>query len=114
MLPKVSFIDQEGDENGSVMLSRFGKQTTKNYGIFRAPDPIRQHARYITKIANADPTNYDKEKEMEEEKKKENMVLNNSLQPKTDIDGFIKRMNQQKAQVFTQKQVPAAKLPKQN
>ena len=108
MLPKASFVDfKDSDENGSSMLSRAGKLTTKNNMIFTAPDPMKQHARYTAAIANSDPTNYDKEKEMAEEKKKENMLLNNGLQPKTDIEGFIKRMNQQKAQIFTQKITPA-------
>ena len=40
MLPKVSFTDDEKAENGSKMLSRFGKQTHYSYPIFRGIDPI--------------------------------------------------------------------------
>ena len=39
-LPKASFTDDKMDDNGSHMLSRFGKQTTFNYPIFRGIDPI--------------------------------------------------------------------------
>ena len=43
MLPKVSFTDDEKAENGSKMLSRFGKMTTSNYPIMKAIDPVLQH-----------------------------------------------------------------------
>lgn len=47
MLPKVSFTDDRKEENGSKMLSRFGKMTTYNYPIFRGPDPVTTHSRFV-------------------------------------------------------------------
>ena len=46
-LPKVSFTDDKKEENGSKMLSRFGKQTNYNYPIFRALDPVEQHEAHM-------------------------------------------------------------------
>ena len=47
MLPKVSFTDDQKDENGSKMLSRMGKMTRYNYPVFYGADPITLHQRYL-------------------------------------------------------------------
>jgi hypothetical protein len=54
-LPKVSFTDDSMEENGSRMLSRFGKQTTFNYPIFRGVDPLEQHALRMSQLMRRDP-----------------------------------------------------------
>ena len=48
MLPKVSFTDDEKDENGSKMLSRMGKMTRYNYPVFYGIDPISLHEKFLT------------------------------------------------------------------
>ena len=57
MLPKVSFTDNQKEENGSKMLSRFGKMTTFNYPIFRGNDPITQHTEFLANIEKKNPLN---------------------------------------------------------
>ena len=47
MLPKVSFTDDEKDENGSKMLSRMGKMTRYNYPVFYGIDPIGLHEKFL-------------------------------------------------------------------
>lgn len=47
MLPKVSFTDDDKDENGSKMLSRFGKMTRFNYPVLYGNDPVALHASYL-------------------------------------------------------------------
>ena len=51
MLPKVSFTDDNKDENGSKMLSRMGKMTRYNYPVFYGADPVALHQRYLSNIA---------------------------------------------------------------
>ena len=50
MLPKVSFTDEEKDENGSKMLSRMGKMTRYNYPVFYGVDPISVHQKYLQAV----------------------------------------------------------------
>ena len=47
MLPKVSFTDDAKEENGSKMLSRFGKMTRYNSPMFYGADPITQHVQFL-------------------------------------------------------------------
>ena len=93
MLPKVSFTDNQKEENGSKMLSRFGKQTTFLYTIFKSSDPIVQHHKFLANIEKKNPLNIDSEKIALEEQKHEQMMRDNSVRSKTDLSGFIKRMN---------------------
>lgn len=93
MLPKVSFTDNKKEENGSKMLSRFGKMTTFNYPIFRGVDPIEQHSKFLTNIDRKNPLNIDAEKEAILDEKRQIMQRDNSVKSKTDLQGFIKRMN---------------------
>ena len=92
-LPKFSFTDDEKTENGGKMLSRFGKMTKYNYPILKGADPIEQHTRFLTNMAKNDPSNIDHEKEALEEERRQNKLKDNSMQTKTDLDGFLKRMN---------------------
>ena len=71
MLPKVSFTDNQKEENGSKMLSRFGKQTTFLYTIFKSSDPIVQHHKFLANIEKKNPLNIDSEKIALEEQKHE-------------------------------------------
>ena len=59
MLPKVSFTDDAREENGSKMLSRFGKMTRFSYPMMYGVDPIVQHNDFVKNIAKKDPNNID-------------------------------------------------------
>ena len=45
-------------------------------------------------MAKNDPSNIDHEKEALQEERRQNMLKDNSMQTKTDLDGFLKRMTQ--------------------
>ena len=100
----------KGSNDSVKMLSRFGKMTNYNYPILQAEDPVVTHKRFLAAIAKNDPMKIDFEKQAQEEERREHMQRDNSMKSKTDLQGFIRRMNQQKALVFTQKAVPAAKV----
>ena len=110
MLPKVSFTDDAKEENGSKMLSRFGKMTRFNYPVFYGVDPVSQHAQFLKNIDKKDPNNIDHETIAKEEEMRNIKARDNSMESKTDLDGFIRRMNQQKALVFTKKAMPSSKI----
>ena len=93
MLPKVSFTDDVKDENGSKMLSRFGKMTRFNYPLLYGTDPISQHNKFMSNRAKKDPSNIDHEKIAKEEEFLNNKMRDNSMRSKTDLDGFLRRMN---------------------
>ena len=94
MLPKVSFTDEDKEENGSKMLSRFGKMTRFNYPVLYGNDPVALHAHYLQCQELNDSGNIDHEKIAREEEMKSIQLRNNSMKSKTDLDDFIKRMNQ--------------------
>ena len=54
MLPKVSFLSGVNDENynetGSFMVSRYGRITSKNYPVFSQADPISIHERFLANL----------------------------------------------------------------
>ena len=114
MLPKVSFTDTDTEENGSSMLSRFGKMTAFNHPILRgAIDPIVQHNRFMANIEAKHPLNIDPAKGALAEEQQSNLIKDNSMRSKTDLDAFMKRINQQKSLVFTAKAKPASKITMQ-
>ena len=94
MLPKVSFTDDVKEENGSKMLSRFGKMTRFNYPVFYGVDPVSQHVQFLKNREKGDPNNIDHEAIAKEEEAMNIKMQDNSMQSKTDLDGFIRRMNQ--------------------
>lgn len=65
---------------------------------------------FLKNLERNDPDNIDHERIALEEERLSNMRRDNSMHSKTDLDGFLKRMNQSKAQIFTKKAVQQQKV----
>ena len=94
------------------MLSNYGKRVTKNFQCFFQENPVAIEERRIAnidkkeaKLKEAGIKNYE-----EEIKRSESIRDNIPKKLGADLGGFIKRINQQKSQVFTNKANSPSKL----